>query len=232
MLKLLLGYIREISGTWLPKKRVCLAVCVWKKSYEYVDNINNGQVEDIYIYLEDTHVYIYVCTHTYTYPEHQINILNDHLFFFSRATWSRIAQNPLRGKGWKIFQSRKVTLTDSAVWGLPLPCQDLCWWFWLGCTFGDTFYTRYTVGDIARALSLSFWPWAPDYSLSEAFSIPPFLLHSFLETVVSGENFPLTDRSHSLILGGRLGPSCPAATLVLPYSRSPWLHKETHTSCL
>jgi len=50
MLKLLLGYIREISGTWLPKKGACLAVCVWKKSYEYVDNISNRQVEEMDIF--------------------------------------------------------------------------------------------------------------------------------------------------------------------------------------
>lgn len=50
MLKLLLGYIREISGTWLPKKGACLAVCVWKKSYEYVDNISNKQVEEMGIF--------------------------------------------------------------------------------------------------------------------------------------------------------------------------------------
>lgn len=50
MLKLLLGYIREISGTWLPKKGACLAVCVWKKIYEYVDNISNGQVEEMDIF--------------------------------------------------------------------------------------------------------------------------------------------------------------------------------------
>lgn len=43
MLKLLLGYIREIPGTWLPKKEACLAVCDWNKSCEYVDTIGDVQ---------------------------------------------------------------------------------------------------------------------------------------------------------------------------------------------
>lgn len=50
MLKLLLGYIRERSGTWLPKKGACPAVCVWKKSDEYVDNISNRQVAEMGIF--------------------------------------------------------------------------------------------------------------------------------------------------------------------------------------
>lgn len=69
MLKLLLGYIREISGTWLPKKGACLAVCVWKKSYEYVDNISNGQEEEMDIFF-------------FFLSEEQINILNEHVFLF------------------------------------------------------------------------------------------------------------------------------------------------------
>lgn len=67
MLKLLLGYIREISGTWLPKKGACLAVCVWKKSDEYVDNISNKQVAEMGIFY-----FIYFLS------QDQINILNEH----------------------------------------------------------------------------------------------------------------------------------------------------------
>ena len=69
MLKLLLGYIREISVTWLPKKGACLAVCVWKKGYEYVDNISNGQVEEMDIFF-------------FFLSKDQINILNEHIFLF------------------------------------------------------------------------------------------------------------------------------------------------------
>lgn len=71
MLKLLLGYIREISGTWLPKKGACLAVCVWKKIYEYVDNISNGQVEEMDIFF-------------FFLSEEQINILNELFFSFQQ----------------------------------------------------------------------------------------------------------------------------------------------------
>lgn len=76
MLKLLLGYIREISGTWLPKKGACLAVCVGKKSYEYVDNISNGRVEEMDIF--------------YFLSEHQINIFNEHFppLFLAGQPWN------------------------------------------------------------------------------------------------------------------------------------------------
>lgn len=131
MLKLLLGYIREISGTWLPKKRVCLAVCVWKESYEYVDSINNGQVEDIYISIYMYISWRYACAHICVYTHIYISWTPDwHIkwpFVSAELLEVWVAQNSLGGKGWKIFQSRKVTLTDPVVWGLPPPPPGILW---------------------------------------------------------------------------------------------------------